>query len=96
MAGYGNDHSNTQSSRTGYRSKGSVNGYSTGVYATWYANDASHNGAGWTAGLSTAGLITMLKAMTCKANRTNRKGLPLRWKWDMPKKWASLPAVTER
>ncbi|MBR7617489.1 autotransporter outer membrane beta-barrel domain-containing protein [Citrobacter braakii] len=45
MAGYGNDHSNTQSSRTGYRSKGSVNGYSTGVYATWYANDASHNGA---------------------------------------------------
>ncbi|MCO4191452.1 autotransporter outer membrane beta-barrel domain-containing protein, partial [Proteus terrae] len=33
MAGYGNDHSNTQSSRTGHRSKGSVNGYSTGVYA---------------------------------------------------------------
>mgnify|MGYP001184724185 FL=1 len=45
MAGYGNDHSNTRSSRTGYRSRGSVNGYSTGVYATWYANDASHNGA---------------------------------------------------
>lgn len=45
MAGYGNDHSNTQSSRTGYRSKGSINGYSAGVYATWYANDESHNGA---------------------------------------------------
>nr|WP_246864813.1 autotransporter outer membrane beta-barrel domain-containing protein [Citrobacter freundii] len=45
MAGYGNDHNSTQSSRTGYRSKGSVNGYSSGVYATWYANDDSHNGA---------------------------------------------------
>lgn len=34
MAGYGNDHSSTDAARTGYRSKGSVNGYSTGLYAT--------------------------------------------------------------
>ena len=45
MAGYGNSHSNTDSLRTGYRSKGSVNGYSTGLYATWFANDDSKNGA---------------------------------------------------
>ena len=45
MAGYGNDHNSTGSVRTGYRSKGSVNGYSTGLYATWYANDETHNGA---------------------------------------------------
>ncbi|EOX3915857.1 autotransporter outer membrane beta-barrel domain-containing protein [Escherichia coli] len=45
MAGYGNDHSSTDSARTGYRSKGSVNGYSTGLYATWYADDETHNGA---------------------------------------------------
>lgn len=45
MAGYGNDHSTTKSSRTGYQSKGSVNGYSAGVYATWYANDETHQGA---------------------------------------------------
>lgn len=45
MAGYGNDHNNTDSVRTGYRSKGSVNGYSTGLYATWYASDETHNGA---------------------------------------------------
>ena len=45
MAGYGNEHNNTRSSRTGYDAKGSVNGYSAGVYATWYANDESHNGA---------------------------------------------------
>lgn len=45
MAGYGNDHNNTDSVRTRYRSKGSVNGYSTGLYATWFANDETHNGA---------------------------------------------------
>ncbi|EGQ6177493.1 autotransporter outer membrane beta-barrel domain-containing protein [Escherichia coli] len=45
MAGYGNDHSSTDAARTGYRSKGSVNGYSTGLYATWYADDETHNGA---------------------------------------------------
>ncbi|WP_447722552.1 autotransporter outer membrane beta-barrel domain-containing protein [Edwardsiella tarda] len=45
MAGYGNDHNNTDSVRTGYRSKGSVNGYSTGLYATWFASDETHNGA---------------------------------------------------
>ncbi|EKP6378597.1 TPA: autotransporter outer membrane beta-barrel domain-containing protein [Escherichia coli] len=45
MVGYGNDHSSTDAARTGYRSKGSVNGYSTGLYATWYADDETHNGA---------------------------------------------------
>ncbi|EEX9755546.1 autotransporter outer membrane beta-barrel domain-containing protein [Escherichia coli] len=45
MAGYGNDHSSTDAARTEYRSKGSVNGYSTGLYATWYADDETHNGA---------------------------------------------------
>ncbi|MCQ6311416.1 autotransporter outer membrane beta-barrel domain-containing protein [Citrobacter portucalensis] len=44
MAGYGNDHSNTHTSRTQYGSKGSVNGYSAGVYSTWYANDETHSG----------------------------------------------------
>lgn len=45
MAGYGHNSSNTRSSSTGYRSDGSVNGYSAGVYATWYANDETHQGA---------------------------------------------------
>lgn len=45
MAGYGNDHNSTDSVRTGYGSKGSVNGYSTGLYATWYADDETHSGA---------------------------------------------------
>ncbi|HAV8854180.1 MULTISPECIES: autotransporter outer membrane beta-barrel domain-containing protein [Escherichia] len=45
MGGYGNSHSNTRSARTGNRSEGRVNGYSTGIYATWYADDDSRNGA---------------------------------------------------
>lgn len=45
MTGYGNEHHNADSVRTRYRSKGSVNGYSTGLYVTWYADDETHNGA---------------------------------------------------
>ena len=59
MAGYGNDHNNTDSVRTGYRSKGSVNGYSTGLYATGFASDETHNGLILIHGHSTAGLTTM-------------------------------------
>lgn len=44
MAGYANQHSNTQSQRTGYKSEGSVSGYSLGLYGTWYANDADKTG----------------------------------------------------
>ncbi|ROP61810.1 autotransporter family porin [Enterobacter sp. BIGb0383] len=44
MAGYGHSSSNTRSSNTGYASDGSVNGYSVGLYGTWYANDATHQG----------------------------------------------------
>jgi autotransporter family porin len=36
MAGYGNNQSNSHSNTTGYSSEGSVNGYSAGLYATWY------------------------------------------------------------
>lgn len=44
MAGYGNNHSSTKSNISGYSSKGSVDGYSTGIYGTWYANDAEKTG----------------------------------------------------
>ena len=45
MAGYGNAQSNTDSKVTGYRSKGQVNGYSLGVYGTWYQNAEAKTGA---------------------------------------------------
>ncbi|XUK75884.1 autotransporter outer membrane beta-barrel domain-containing protein [Erwinia rhapontici] len=45
MAGYGDSHSTTRNQHSGYRSKGSVNGYSVGGYATWYGNTENHTGA---------------------------------------------------
>lgn len=44
MAAYGNASSKTRSNRTGYHSEGNVDGYSAGVYATWYQDAASLNG----------------------------------------------------
>ncbi|MDA8481057.1 autotransporter-associated beta strand repeat-containing protein [Citrobacter sp. Awk 4] len=44
MAGYGRNSSNSHSGVTGYSSDGSVNGYSTGLYATWYQNDETKQG----------------------------------------------------
>lgn len=45
MAGYANSQSRTQSSLTGYYSRGQVTGYSVGLYGTWYANEADKSGA---------------------------------------------------
>lgn len=44
MAGYGNDHNRTTSYLTGYRSNGSVEGYSLGLYGTWYQNNLEKMG----------------------------------------------------
>lgn len=45
MAGYANSHSNTRNHVSGFSSKGTINGYSVGGYATWYANAADMTGA---------------------------------------------------
>lgn len=50
MSGYANQKSHTHSSVTGYGSRGNINGYSTGIYGTWYANAANKSGLymdGW-------------------------------------------------
>ncbi|MDA8478978.1 autotransporter outer membrane beta-barrel domain-containing protein [Citrobacter sp. Awk 4] len=44
MAGYGHNSSNSRSNVTGYRSEGTVSGYSAGLYATWYQNDETRQG----------------------------------------------------
>ncbi|MCO4161013.1 autotransporter outer membrane beta-barrel domain-containing protein [Citrobacter amalonaticus] len=44
MAGYANQKSKTRNSYTGYASRGQVDGYSVGLYATWYANEADKTG----------------------------------------------------
>lgn len=45
MGGYGNSRSDTHSSLSGYRSKGNVDGYSTGAYLTWFQNADRNTGA---------------------------------------------------
>lgn len=45
MAGYANGNSTTKSRVTGYRSRGEIDGYSLGVYGTWYENRDDENGA---------------------------------------------------
>ncbi|CNL23817.1 autotransporter outer membrane beta-barrel domain-containing protein [Yersinia alsatica] len=44
MAGYGSSKSKTESRLSGYSARASVDGYSTGLYGTWYANDADKSG----------------------------------------------------
>ena len=44
MGGYGKQYSNTHNSQSGYNSKGSVWGYSTGIYGTWYQNAKDKTG----------------------------------------------------
>lgn len=44
MGGYANSKSSVVSRYSGYRARGSVEGYSTGLYGTWYANDADKTG----------------------------------------------------
>lgn len=45
MAGYGNSQNDTDSRISSYSTKGSVDGYSLGLYATWFANQADKTGA---------------------------------------------------
>lgn len=44
MAGYGYYHGNTHSEYTNYRAKSRIDGYSTGLYGTWYANQEDKSG----------------------------------------------------
>ncbi len=58
MAGYARDYNLTHSSVSDYRSKGSVRGYSAGLYATWFADDISKKAHTLTPGRNIAGLKT--------------------------------------
>lgn len=44
MAGYGSSKSKTESRLSGYSARATVDGYSTGLYGTWYANGADKSG----------------------------------------------------
>ncbi|WP_407579002.1 autotransporter outer membrane beta-barrel domain-containing protein [Citrobacter koseri] len=44
MAGYAQQNSYSKSMANGYHSRGEVEGYSTGVYGTWFSNDEERTG----------------------------------------------------
>lgn len=44
MAGYANNRSTTHSRISGYSAKGSVDGYSIGMYGTWYSDEQNKSG----------------------------------------------------
>jgi autotransporter family porin len=44
MAGYGTQHSNSDSTLNHYRAEGTLQGYSLGSYATWYHNEQDKTG----------------------------------------------------
>ncbi|OVZ89731.1 type V secretion protein A [Yersinia frederiksenii] len=44
MAGYGNSKSKTESRISGYSARAAVDGYSLGMYGTWYANEVDKSG----------------------------------------------------
>ncbi|STL59127.1 outer membrane autotransporter barrel domain protein [Escherichia coli] len=58
MAGYANQHSNTQSNRVGYKSDGRISGYSAGLYATGIRTMRIRPALMLTAGRCITGLIT--------------------------------------
>jgi autotransporter family porin len=45
MAGYANQHSSTRNNVSGHSAKGSIDGYSTGIYATWLQDNEEKTGA---------------------------------------------------
>jgi len=44
LAGYGNSHSKTRSALSQANAKGDINGYTTGLYGTWFADGSSERG----------------------------------------------------
>ncbi|MDU1911885.1 autotransporter outer membrane beta-barrel domain-containing protein [Fusobacterium sp.] len=44
MAGYGFNHSKTESNKTSYTSKGEIEGFNLGIYGTYYANENDKSG----------------------------------------------------
>lgn len=45
MAGYAHSRNKSRASAWGYQARGEINGYSSGIYSTWYANDEDKTGS---------------------------------------------------
>ncbi|XPE70027.1 autotransporter outer membrane beta-barrel domain-containing protein [Shigella boydii] len=80
MAGYARDYNLTHSSVLDYRSKGSVRGYSAGLYATWFADDIGQKGAYIDSWAQYSWFKNSVKGDHSPMNPIARKVQPSRWK----------------
>jgi autotransporter family porin len=75
MAGYAMQRSQTTNSLTAYQAKGSVNGYSTGVYATWYKDAQEKSGLYMDSWLQYAWFDNEVKGDDLTPENYNSRGL---------------------
>lgn len=59
-----------------------MNGYSTGLYATWYADDESRNGAYLDSWAQYSWFDNTVKGDDLQSESYKSKDLPLHWKLD--------------
>ncbi|MCZ5905610.1 autotransporter outer membrane beta-barrel domain-containing protein [Escherichia coli] len=95
MAGYGHNNNSTNALSTGYHSEGRMNGYTAGLYATWYANDETHNGSYLDSWLQYSWFDNHINGETgCLLSHGSQKGLRYLWKQDIHGRLESLPTIT--
>lgn len=95
MGGYANEHSNTRNERVGYRSDGRIDGYSVGMYGTWYQNDADKVGAYVDSWVLYNWFNNTVESDHRQGDSYRSRGLRPHWKLVTPSLSVSLQAVKE-
>lgn len=77
QAGYGHARGNTRSGLTGYRARGTVSGYSTGLYGTWRQHRDGQSGAYVSTTLQYSWLKNQVKGDDLAAEKYDARGTTL-------------------
>lgn len=77
QAGYGHARGNTRSGLTGYRARGTVSGYSTGLYGTWRQHRDGQSGAYISTTLQYSWLKNQVKGDDLAAEKYDARGTTL-------------------
>lgn len=77
QAGYGHARGNTRSGLTGYRARGTVSGYSTGLYGTWRQHRDGQSGAYISTTLQYSWLNNQVKGDDLAAEKYDARGTTL-------------------
>ncbi|EMF7251541.1 autotransporter outer membrane beta-barrel domain-containing protein [Salmonella enterica] len=77
QAGYGHARGNTRSGLTGYRARGTVSGYSTGLYGTWRQHRDGQSGAYISTTLQYSWLKNQVKGDDLAAEKYDARGTRL-------------------